>query len=374
MDKSAYLSSTFQDLKAHREAVYTVLTKMRIRVIAMEDYVARDNRMVDQVRRDVNACDYYVGLYAWRYGYVPPDGNPDGLSVTELEYREAVKQGKPRLLFLLDANAPWPLPFVDANTGENDRGERIRRLREELSQRMYSPFTNTEDLAIGAAAAIHLAAADAKTESLSGDLSSASCLTMQSSVLPEIVTNIRSAIAEQVKADVIKVNLGQGTSWWSTRLHLLSALCADYTQVRQIVFEADGYRFLGMCSPSQARRVLSRAFPDVEEAYRQSVPSPQEMSFDPADDVNSIVDRFSEQMDMLGGEPNVKKWVEPHLIEDWPGVSKDSVEVSGGAVTPSLLEAIVRRQTPFVVLVRDGKVQRIVDRSALATRLAIGSL
>src|SRR5215210_3785663 len=100
MNKSVYISSTYQDLKDHREAVHQVLEKMRYKVIAMEDYVARNNRMVDQVRQDVAVCDIYIGIFAWRYGYVPPQGNPDGLSVTELEYREAVAKGKKPLLFL----------------------------------------------------------------------------------------------------------------------------------------------------------------------------------------------------------------------------------------------------------------------------------
>jgi hypothetical protein len=239
---------------------------------------------------------------------------------------------------------------------------------------MYSPFTEPGDLAVAVASAVHLAVADAKTQSLSVDLSSASCLTMMSSAVPEIITNITRAIAQDVKADVIKVNLGKGTSWWSTRLHLLSALSADYTEVRQIVFEAEGYRFLGMCTPSQARRVLARAFPDVENAYRESVPTPERMSFNAAEEVSSIVDRFSSEMDELGGEQNVKKWVEPHLIEDWPGVSKDCIDVPGGVVTPLLLESIVRHRAPFVVLVRDGRVEKIVDRSSLATRMAIGEL
>lgn len=123
---------------------------------------------------------------------------------------------------------------------------------------MYGLFTGPADLAIAVAAAVHLAAADATTQSVSVELSSASCLTMISSAVPEIINSIKRSIAQDVRADVIRVNLGKGISWWSTRLHLLSALCADYTQVRQIVFEAEQYRFLGMCSPSQARRVLAR--------------------------------------------------------------------------------------------------------------------
>ena len=276
-------------------------------------------------------------------------------------------------MFLVDADAPWSPKFMDSRTGENEQGARIGRLREELTERMYSPFTNPEDLALQVAAAVHLVEVDAKTQALSGDLSSASCLTMSNSQTPEIIMNIRRAVTADIKADVIKVNLGEGKSWWSTRLHLLSALCAEYTEVRQLLLEAEGYRFLGMCTPSQARRALAGAFPDVEEAYRDSLPSPKEMSFNPIEDVSSIVDRFSSAMDRLGGEPEVMRWVEPHLIENWPGVSKDCVDLPGGAVTTSLLELVVRRQTPFVVLVRDGIVQQVVDRAALATRMAIAA-
>ena len=76
-------------------------------------------------------------------------------------------------------------------------------------------------------------------------------------------------------------------------------------------------------------------------------------------------------MDELGGEPNVMRWIEPHLIERWPGVSKDCIDVPGGVATSSFLESVVRRGEFFVVLVRDRIVQQVIDRAALATRMAI---
>jgi hypothetical protein len=42
-------------------------------------------------------------------------------------------------------------------------------------------------------------------------------------------------------------------------------------------------------------------------------------------------------------------------------------------LTLPILETVVRRPTPFVVLVREGIVQRIADRAALATRMAVGA-
>src|SRR5262245_10913578 len=94
-----YLSSTFKDLQPHRDAVYRQLQRMAHQVTAMEDYVARDDRPVDRCVADVAASDLYVGLFAWRYGFIPKRQNPNSLSVTELEYREAKQRDKPRLVF-----------------------------------------------------------------------------------------------------------------------------------------------------------------------------------------------------------------------------------------------------------------------------------
>ena len=78
-----YLSSTYEDLKEHREAVYRALRRLGHDVRAMEDYVATDQRPVDKCLADVAACDIYVGILAWRYGYVPADDNREGRSITE---------------------------------------------------------------------------------------------------------------------------------------------------------------------------------------------------------------------------------------------------------------------------------------------------
>jgi hypothetical protein len=39
--------------------------------IAMEDYVAGDERPLDKCLEDVRACQAYVGIFAWRYGFIP---------------------------------------------------------------------------------------------------------------------------------------------------------------------------------------------------------------------------------------------------------------------------------------------------------------
>jgi hypothetical protein len=76
-----YLSSTYEDLKDYRRVVFELLRKSDYQVIAMEDYVATDQRPVDKCLKDVDRADLYVGLFAFRYGYVPPShhNNPNSL-------------------------------------------------------------------------------------------------------------------------------------------------------------------------------------------------------------------------------------------------------------------------------------------------------
>jgi len=99
-----YLSSTYEDLKEYREVVYKALRKSGYDFIAMEDYVATDQRPVDKCLEDLRKANIYVGIFAFRYGYVPPDshGNPDKLSITELEFRQAESLKKPCLTFVVN--------------------------------------------------------------------------------------------------------------------------------------------------------------------------------------------------------------------------------------------------------------------------------
>ena len=149
---SIYLSSTYEDLKLHRGAVFDALRKSGYRVVAMEDYVAADERPVDQCLKDVAAADLYVGIFAFRYGYVPPQehDNPDGLSITELEFRHAAGRGIPCLTFVVKDGTAWPLNHVDAYTepGGEQPGARIKRLREDLlTQKSASLFSSPHELA-----------------------------------------------------------------------------------------------------------------------------------------------------------------------------------------------------------------------------------
>ena len=55
---SIYLSSTYEDLKEYRRVVFDALRKSGYQVIAMEDYVATDQRPVDKCLKDVSGGRY----------------------------------------------------------------------------------------------------------------------------------------------------------------------------------------------------------------------------------------------------------------------------------------------------------------------------
>ncbi|HVG32126.1 MAG TPA: DUF4062 domain-containing protein [Pyrinomonadaceae bacterium] len=75
-----YVSSTFIDLRECRRKVSLILRQMGFEDVAMEYYVAGNERPVDKCLNDVAACDLYVGIFAWRYGFIPKKNNSKKLS------------------------------------------------------------------------------------------------------------------------------------------------------------------------------------------------------------------------------------------------------------------------------------------------------
>lgn len=141
-----YISSTFADLKEYRDTSIKVLRKAKHSIVAMEDYVATGRYTpLKKCLDDVAHCDYYVGIFAWRYGYIPDENNPEGKSITELEYRQACRLDKPRFIFLLDSEADWSPKFMDACTGDGERGNYIQALRAELGKSKLASFFKTPD-------------------------------------------------------------------------------------------------------------------------------------------------------------------------------------------------------------------------------------
>ncbi len=146
MINQVYLSSTLDDLRPYREAALEALRKAGY--LVKDSYAASADPTVEQCLKDVRECDIYVGLFAGRYGWRPA-GN-DGQSITELEYREAVKAGVRRFIFIrpLEDCAGKDL---DSVKGDYEADTRLKALRNELQNgtlHTCALFTSPADLAL----------------------------------------------------------------------------------------------------------------------------------------------------------------------------------------------------------------------------------
>jgi Domain of unknown function (DUF4062)/NACHT domain len=152
-----YISSTFQDLIDFRKSVTHALRTTRHEVISMEEYVAAAQRPLEKCLEDVAACDIYIGLFGWRYGYIPQTDNPDRKSITELEYTHAGAKRRKRLIFLSHPEMALRPSFADHFNGENERGKRVDEFRAELQRdNTCSFFSSPDELAAQVMAAVQL--------------------------------------------------------------------------------------------------------------------------------------------------------------------------------------------------------------------------
>jgi Domain of unknown function (DUF4062) len=370
--KKVYISSTYKDLIEYRRAVSEALRKIGYVVVRMEEYVARDQCTRAACEDDVAACDIYVGIFAWRYGHIPQDDNDARKSITELEYRKASLE-KTCLVFLLSDDTPWPSTMRDAETGEGDSGERIRKLRTEMKEHCAGYFSTPDKLSTEVIAAIYQQESTRRVHQLSVLSEIKESFQLGPSYLP----NIQNKIAEARDAEIVEISLGP-TPWWTTRLYLVAALASDFTSIRQFVFLDSEGRFLLMASPTEVCRALTRRFPRLGLAYLESRPAASLDNVLPMQEIDQIVMMYPDKIfHAFDGrnEQDVKIDISPVMLRRDLGIepSAETVERKSG---PRQLQnwEILRRTSPFVVLLEEGKLAGVIDRVQMAGEIAVRAL
>ena len=74
--KKAMISSTVRDLPDHRKHVMEACQRQTLFPLMMENRPAHDAEAISASLKMVDEAEIYIGVYAFRYGYVPKDGNP----------------------------------------------------------------------------------------------------------------------------------------------------------------------------------------------------------------------------------------------------------------------------------------------------------
>jgi hypothetical protein len=87
--------------------------------LQMDYFAARDKQPEDACISFIAEAEIYLGVIGFRYGSIVPGGS--GTSYTELEFIEASRAKKHRLIFLLDDDALVPRRLVDPDASKVDR-------------------------------------------------------------------------------------------------------------------------------------------------------------------------------------------------------------------------------------------------------------
>lgn len=142
LETTLFLSSTYNDLAAHRSLLIDTFQRIEppIGLSAMEFFGADERSAIKLCQEKVTQCDFYVGLFGWRYGYVD---KLTRMSITEVEYRTALAKDIPTLLYLLSEK----YAVLPSGVDSGQKGAAIRRLRNEVQERhVVQFFTSPEDL------------------------------------------------------------------------------------------------------------------------------------------------------------------------------------------------------------------------------------
>jgi tetratricopeptide (TPR) repeat protein len=139
--RSVMISSTARDLPTHREQARLACERAGFAPHDMMEHLTALN--ADAVAASlamVESADIYIGIFAYRYGYLP---NGSDKSITELEYDRAVELDKPRLIFFAHEDHPFTVKDVETGAG----AVKLQALKDRIGKaRVAAFFRSPEDL------------------------------------------------------------------------------------------------------------------------------------------------------------------------------------------------------------------------------------
>ena len=142
--RTIFVSSTSRDLAAHRAAVKEQIARRDLLFRGMEHFGASPDNLtpLEKIREGVCNADVYLGIFGVSYGFVHRD---TGLSMTEIEFREAEASKKPMLLYLIHEDAPVRVADIEGDPQSKTKLNSLaRRIKENY---VVYKFLTVEDLA-----------------------------------------------------------------------------------------------------------------------------------------------------------------------------------------------------------------------------------
>ena len=146
------ISSTFTDLQEHRQALIATLHQNHLHANVMENDSAKLLDVIDSSLEMVRESAAYIGVIGLKYGQTPkcPRRNPDELSITELEFAEAVRLERPILLFIMGQDHPGKRGDFESDPDKLAKLDAFRERAKRMSpdagvHRVYAEFNSLEE-------------------------------------------------------------------------------------------------------------------------------------------------------------------------------------------------------------------------------------
>lgn len=189
------------------------------------------------------------------------------------------------------------------------------------------------------------------------------------------------------RCEVIRVDLHDGSYWLPTRLYLLTALLAEYTDVKRVVFtqritSSGCQTYAGMAEPAAVVRGIDRVLPPLAAAYRaahtQAVRQysiDDGMTADRASLAAATASAWPEAVTAHGirdGACRVNRaWLQETLVEAWRWSAIDS---DGDQDSPLIQYLIATSPEDYTALLSGDQLQRVIGKHRLTEAIASGYL
>jgi hypothetical protein len=121
MKKTVFISSTYRDLKIHREKIWNALQNYDLNITGMEEFGARHSPPLETCIDEIHKSDIYIGIISMCYGSVD---SISGKSFTQIEYEKAKEIGLEIMIYLIDENSGT------VKTGHIDFGDKSLSLNQ----------------------------------------------------------------------------------------------------------------------------------------------------------------------------------------------------------------------------------------------------
>jgi Domain of unknown function (DUF4062) len=141
-----FVSSTFSDLIAERQAAVEAILSAGHIPAGMELFTAGDESQMDVIKQWINESDVYMLILGGRYGSVEPKSEK---SYTQLEYEYALSLKKPLFACVVKKEAhERRVKEFGTRVVEAERPQQLRTFREDVMTRMVKFWEDAKDIKI----------------------------------------------------------------------------------------------------------------------------------------------------------------------------------------------------------------------------------